>query len=158
MREEEIRRRAEAGQSAAQVAHELGISRQWVHQIAAKNGITFRQRSFFYRDGRVPAARPRVQTGGVEVAINQTVAGTISELLVAADLMARGWHVFLPVIASKGHDIIASKNGHLATIEVRSAHRNSAGKLIFGRKPDCESDHYGLVVTGEPVEYDPPLE
>ena len=147
---------AKEGKTTSEIAAALGISRQRVHSAAKTNGIALpkygRPANF-----RVPPPKARVQTGGIPVPISTSVAGSIAEMLVAADLMARGFHVYMPVIISRGHDIIACNGTEIITFEVRSAHRNASGKLIFGRKPDCCSDHYALVVTGEPVIYDPPL-
>lgn len=155
--EDQIREMAAAGLSAGAIADELGVSRQYIHQIAKRAGISLPHST----RGRVaPGSKlvvPRIQTGGVSAKVTHSVAGSIAELLVAADLMARGWRVFMPVLSSKGHDIIGEKEGRLVTFEVRSAQRNASGKLIYQKKSDSESEHYGLVVTGEPVAYDPPL-
>lgn len=84
------------------------------------------------------------------------VCGTISELLVAADLMARGYEVYIPLARTIGHDIIAeAPSGRLLTIEVRSAKRAANGALRFKRT--TRSEMFAAVVTGEPVQYDPPL-
>lgn len=155
--ENQIKEMSERGLSCAEAAREIGISRQRVHQLAKSIGVTFPDKRRLPRQFAAPAPKSRVITGGVETLINHTVAGTICELLTAADLMARGYQVFLPVIASKGHDIIASKDGRLITVEVRAASRRADCGLSFGKKPDCMSDHYALVVTGEPVIYEPPL-
>lgn len=153
---EKIAALAKEGKTTSEIAAELGLSRQRIHAAAKSHGIAiprYRPPATF----RVPPPKPRIQTGGVSVPINTSVAGSIAEMLVAADLMARGWHVYMPVLVSRGHNIIACEGGRIATFEVRSAHRNAAGKLIFGRKSDCVSDHYALVVTGEPVIYDPAI-
>lgn len=148
-----------AGKWASAISDELGVSRQYVYQVAERNGLEVPRN----QQPREPGSahrnpKPRLITGGVPVAINHSVAGTISELLVAADLMARGWQVFLPVIPSKGHDVIASNGQRLLTVEVRSAHRNSSGVVKYTKKADCQSDVYGIVITGEPVVYEPDIE
>lgn len=155
---EKVRELAAKGYWASAIAEELKISRQRVYQIAKANEIEMpMNRASLDRPNRRPPT-PRIQTGGVMAKVNHSVAGTISELLVAADLMARGWQVFMPVIASKGHDLIAMKDGRLVTFEVRSAYRSAAGKVKYAKQAGCTSDHYGLVVTGEPVTYDPPID
>jgi hypothetical protein len=90
--------------------------------------------------------------------VNHHVVGSISELLAAVDLMARGWKVYRPLAISRGHDLIGEKNGILKTFEVRSANRNKEGGIRFTIKEACTSDHYALVITGEPVQYRPELE
>ena len=154
---EKLRKMSEAGLSGSEAAREIGISRQRVNQVAKKHGISFADKRFLPRERPVSAPKVRVITGGVETPINHSVAGTICELLVAADLMARGWQVFMPIIASKGHDVIATKRERILTFEVRSASRNTAGNPVFAKKADCASDVYALVITGEPVIYDPLL-
>lgn len=153
---EEIRRLAGEGMPASAIAERLGLSRQRVYQICEQNEIALPRYHRRY-ERRTGAPKSRVTTGGVQHAINHTVAGTIAELLAAADLMARGWVVFVPVVKSKGHDLIACRDGEIATFEVRSAYRNAAGKLIFNKKADCASKYYALVITGEPVTYEPQL-
>ena len=152
---EQVKELASRGLSASEISNAVGVSRQRVYAVAKANGITFPRRD---AGGCVaPSPRPRVLTGGVQVAISTSVAGTIAELLVAADLMARGWQVFMPIRSSKGHDIVAACASELTTIEVRSAHRNAGGHVIYSRKADNVSDRYALVVTGEPVIYTPDL-
>lgn len=146
----------ESGASASEVAEELGISRQRVYQICASSGVSPKHKWVRNKPARPP--RPRLLTGGVTIPVSQSAVGCISELLAAADLMARGWSVFMPVISSKGHDLIACKDDRIITVEVRSAYRNAAGQLKYNRKADCKSMFYALVVTGEAVSYEPQLE
>jgi len=151
-----VREMAEAGSPASVIAERLGVSRQRVYQVAAKAGIALPR--YHARTWGQRPPKPRLITGGVFTTISTATAGSISELLVAADLLARGYAVFMPVIHSRGHDVVAEKNGMMITVEVRSAHRNASGKLIYNRRPEMRSTHYALVVTGEPVAYDPPIE
>ncbi len=98
------------------------------------------------------------RTGGVQMMISQTTAGTIAELLVAADLMARGWTPFFPLMRTTIFDLIAGDaNGRVLTIEVRSAKRRPDGSLAYGRKTGSPANHHALVITGEPVAYLPEL-
>lgn len=154
---ERLRELAEAGLPAGGIAKELGISRQRVYQIVKKHGISvasYHQTAYRFEKG---SPRPRLLTGGVPVKISHSAAGMVSELLAAADLMARGWHVFMPVNKSRGHDLVAAKGDALITIEVRSAHRNASNQLRYSRKAECKSQYHALVVTGEPVQYEPAL-
>ena len=158
---DQIRELSAKGLPARAIAAELGITRAWVYQICKTNGIRLNRYTVrdFFKDARcTPTPRPRVITGGIPVKVNHSVVGTISELLAAADLMARGWMVYMPIYPSKGHDIIAIKDEIVLMVEVRSAYRNGSGRLIFTKKPDCKSGTYALVVTGEPVSYEPPID
>lgn len=148
---------------ASAIARQLGLSRQRIYHVCKKEGIALLPYHEWAGADRRPRLHPprkpkaRLITGGVPQDISHAVAGTISELLVAADLMARGWQVFRPLTAATGHDIIAVRKGTILTIEVRSAHANNSGRLIYNKKADCKSAHYGLVVTGQPVTYEPDL-
>lgn len=156
---EKVRALAEQGVHASAIAIELGVSRQRVYQVAKKEGVALpKYHHPVYRlTNRQGLPKPRLLTGGVETQISSATVGSVSELLVAADLLARGWHVYMPVMHSRGHDVIATKGSAIVTVEVRSAHRNVSGKLIYAKKPECASSHFGLVVTGEKVWYEPEL-
>lgn len=153
---DQVRRLTARGLAASTIAAELGVSRQRVYQIAKNAGIRLAP-----PPPRGPS-RPiipisRVITGGVPVPINASIAGTIAELLVAADLLARGWQPYVPAARHGGHDLIAYRATDLATIEVRSGYRNRTGRVIYNKSPRDNSTHYAVVITGEPVLYDPPL-
>ena len=148
---DDLKALAEKGISASDSAREMGISRQRVYQLAREMGLKFRRE----RHG----GEPRLVTGGIPVSrVSPSVAGKISELLVAADLMARGWQVFFPVYSNKGHDIVAIKNDKIITVEVRSGSKSKTGLVSCYKRPEDHSDHYGIVATGEPVHYEPALD
>lgn len=139
--------------TAAQIAEEVGISKSRVYQIAtrARLGIARAPRPVSPPQSRL---QPLVAGGS----INHTVAGTISELLAAADLMARGWHVFFPLVRNTKIDLIASSRDgeRLIRVEVRSGKRVGE-RAQYLKKDGAACDHYAIVMVGEPVEYDPPL-
>jgi hypothetical protein len=86
----------------------------------------------------------------------------VSELLAAADLLARGYTVYAPLNRHAGHaDLIALPRGGgdgPITLEVRSGHRNpNTGTTTWNRFPRNNADHYAVVVTGEVVVYEPPI-
>lgn len=154
---EKIIELAGAGLSAAGIAAHVGVSRQRVYQVL-KTAVVMPPRPFFGRERaaeRYP--KPRLITGGVEVALTTNSVGTISELLVAADLLARGWAPYLPVMRSKYHDILASHGAVIASFEVRSGKRYPSGTVSYARDKVKRSNHYAVVIEGEPVVYDPPL-
>lgn len=138
--------------TARELAKQFGISHQRIHQIANEENLPLASAASVPR----PPA-PRVVTGGVSVPLDTVVVGTISELLVAADLLARGWEVYRPVRPSRGHDILAMKDGAIKTVEVRSAKRNAEGYIVYPRNDLKPADHLALVVTGEPITYRPDL-
>jgi len=155
---EKVIKMAQEGRYASDIAMELEVSRQRVSQILRKAGV--KARPAYHMMGRRPQPAPptpRVITGGVSVPITHAAAGTVSELLVAADLLARGWNAFLPVLRNRGHDVIACKGDAVVTIEVRSGRLKPSGAPAFSKKADCISQCYAVVMTGQPVLYEPPL-
>jgi len=137
------------GMGASDIAAALGISRQRVYQVCITDGIKL-PRSV--RRGPVP----RIACDAA-VSVSHTVAGAIAEAVVVADLLARGCKPYTPVVRQRSHDIIAvTSSGAVVTIEVRSAKRD-AGVLPTPRARKDKSQHYALVVAGEPVIYRPPL-
>jgi hypothetical protein len=155
---------AAEGFSAREIAFRVKVSRQRVYQLAKENGISLPHPvlgSPASQRRPPPKGTPKARvalTGGVNVPLSYSVVGMISEFLVAADLMARDFRVYLPVKANRGHDLIAEAwDGTLLTFEVRSARRTLDGQTSFTRKSEDRADYYALVVTGEPVAYKPDL-
>jgi len=149
--------------TATEMARAIGISYQRVLQILRALGMpTVTARS---RPGRPPGwhggprAQPRLLTGGVPVKVHTSVAGTIAELLVAADLYARGWKAFAPVGRHNGYyDLVAvDGSGQMLSIEVRCGRRTRTGHASFAPNRDSNADHHAVVITGEPVLYVPDL-
>jgi PD-(D/E)XK endonuclease len=152
---------AAAGKTAIEISKEAGISRQRVYQIARTNGIKLAVSGDRAGQGRCiypkPLA-PRINTGGVMLAKDSNAVGTVAELLVAADLVARGWYVYIPIVLHRGHDLIAYHGNRLITIEVRSGWRRPKGTLQYSsQKPTALSEYFAIVITGEPVIYEPAL-
>jgi hypothetical protein len=81
--------------------------------------------------------------------------GALAELLVSADLMAKKYHVFRALSPSCPCDLIAMKDGTMKRIEVRTAYRNSANVVTYG-KQNFAADHWALCLPGTII-YDPPL-
>ncbi len=146
----------------SELAELVGVSRQRVSQLCRANGVTLRRAYPVRRTAHKPPKppTPRVVTGGIQTDINHTVCGTISELLVSADLMARGYKPYTPIVRQRSHDIIAvNLSGEMISIEVRSGRRRADGAGITWQSK-CErvgSDYYAIVITGEPVIYKPDL-
>lgn len=145
--------------SCSEIAEKLGLTRQRISQVCKSGGIVL-ESAYPARDRR-GMGYPRVITGGIQSMINHTVGGTISELLVAADLMARGYKPYTPLVRQRSHDIIAvAPCGEILTFEVKSGKRRDNGNgYTFASAPrDVHSDHYAVVITGEPVIYKPELD
>lgn len=152
-----------AGTRAGDIGRELGVTRQRVHQLAKQMGLVLPPPLKIIRgelrSAPVPykSRAPLVMTGGVQARLTSQVAGKVSELLVAADLMARGWQIFFPLNPNSKHDIVGIIEDNILTFEVRSAYRTKAGGLVYNKKAHSTSKHFALVITGHPIEYVPEL-
>jgi hypothetical protein len=141
----------------SRIADEVGVSRERVRQLVKAEGLAPPRGVVGYRRrDRPPVAR--LITGGVAVRITHAVAGTIGELLVAADLLARGYQVYAPITRHGGAcDLITLREGLTECIEVRCGARNARGVVKYNRPDTAKSDRRAIVLTGEPVLYDPPF-
>lgn len=157
--ESEIKRLAALKMPQTDIATELNISRQRVGQVFKKHGLSVERKQQRGAFRQPPVPKSRVITGGVAGPVSANVCGLIAELLVAADLMARGWKVFMPLHRSAGHDLVAMHpdDRKLRSFEVRSAHRRPGGAISYHKRSSDAADHYALVCTGEPVAYQPDL-
>lgn len=153
-----VARLAAEGFTATETAQQLGISRQRVYQIAARDGIVFPLRPRAH-SGHPRPPMPLLLTG-VACQLNSVVVGAIAELLVAADLISHGWQVYAPIVRHKGHDLIACQpGGEIITVEVRSTKRYVDGRVVRPKSPRrFTSDHFAWVITGEPIIYEPSLQ
>lgn len=147
--------------TVSEAAAALELSRQRVSVECKKAGVALRRAYGPQPKGVVAPPAPRVITGGIPTRVSHTVCGTISELLVAADLMARGYKAYMPLVRQRSHDIIAvSPYGEILTFEVRSGkHRaDGEGYTFMSKGKDMSSAHYAIVITGAPVIYSPELD
>lgn len=154
---EVIQKFLQEGRTQSEISRLIGRTRQRVSQIISSMEIPDPPRRSFRKKHRPPRSQVlgeiapgRISTGS---------AGTATELLVAADLAARGWHVFLPVIRTTRCDIVVvSPDGRrVLRIEVRPGKRLPSGVITFARKRDPEHDHYAVALQGEPILYEPEI-
>jgi len=73
--------------------------------------------------------------------VSRSTKGAISELLVAGDLLFKGYEVFRAVSPACSCDLIAQKNGRLTRIEVRTGALNKNGSVCFPKK-SRDIDHH----------------
>ena len=62
-------------------------------------------------------------------AISKGKVGAIAELIVAADLIKRGYEVFRSVSQDSSSDLLILKHNKAFTVEVKSSVRNRKGKI-----------------------------
>lgn len=100
--------------------------------------------------------RPRLPSG---------TTGAISELIVAADLLRRGYEVFRALSPSCSCDLAVLRNGQLLRVEVRSASLSVGGKWMYSRDRlnfpgtggPVRADVLAVRLYSGPIEYYPPL-
>ena len=120
------------------------------------------RRRYCSRECAAAADRRKWQRHTPKLGIAPNSVGAVSELLAAADLLARGYHVFRSLSPSSACDLVAinPNGGAIIRLEVRTGARTKMGDVRFPRKREDvgRSDHYAVVVQGEDVIiYDPPL-
>ena len=79
--------------------------------------------------------------------------GAMSELMVCADLLKRGFDVYRSVTRTGLFDLIAAKNGIVCRVEVKTAHKLSQGGLSSRFRPNQIGTHdiaaYVLIREGK---------
>lgn len=141
-----------------EIGEQLGISRQRVYQILDDEGIDYKPFNQQHRLDRRISRNLSRSLGPAFAHVDRNTRGGISELLVAADLMALGWKPYVPLFRNHGHDIIAAKSASLITIEVRSALRRKDGSIAASEyTPGRRANHFAFVLRDEPVIYKPAL-
>ena len=96
-------------------------------------------------------------TGGVRAALTATMKGTVGELLVAADLLQRGYQVFAPMTRHMASvDLVTLDIGgtHVERVEVKTGRRRE-GRLVYASPTHERYDRLAIVVPGEEVIYKP---
>lgn len=85
--------------------------------------------------------------------------GALGELVVAIDLLKRGFEVFRAISPASTCDLAVLRDGKLLRIEVRTGHRTATGTLMFRRSGTDQRDHYAVVIhaDGPAIHYEPPL-
>lgn len=93
--------------------------------------------------------------------ISSGTTGAISELLVAADLMRKGYNVFRALSQSCPCDLVILKDKQLWRVEVTTGYRSASGKLQHVHKPNINGARYDIVAyavrASDEIVYDPPL-
>jgi hypothetical protein len=102
-----------------------------------------------------------VEYGPTPVERDNTATGALSELLVATDLMRRGYDVFRALSPSSPCDLIILQGVATQRVEVRTGHRSPTGRLIapIGNKDVGRSDIVAIVYDkGKHIVYLPAFE
>lgn len=93
---------------------------------------------------------------------NHSMRGAISEHVAIADLMARGFEVFVAACPTSTCDLVSLKGGKLERIEVKTGKRTTDDARPTCNYPKGERqtryDRLAIVVPGEAVYYSPPFD
>jgi hypothetical protein len=105
--------------------------------------------------------RPVIRQGqclGNAYGLSNGSMGALSEMVVCADLLRKGYEVFRAVSPSCSCDLIVQRNNKQARVEVRTGRRLVSGDIHapFGPKDAGRQDVLAIVVDGV-VEYRPSL-
>lgn len=147
-----------------EIAAEVGITRQRAHQIVKMIENPKPSAPRFIGKRRGPHKK-QVVRGAIPLHendrahISTSSSGTISELITAANLMARGWFVFHPILRTSRCDLIAlSRSGKtMLRIEVRTGRKTAPGDAAYAASASDIIDHHAVVVAGEEVHFYPRL-
>lgn len=87
------------------------------------------------------------------IALTKGKRGAISEMVVASDLLNKGYEVFRSVSQDCSCDLLALKDGSMLRIEVRTGQRNQNGTLgcSVSEKDLARFDVLAIVIGGEIV-------
>ncbi len=141
-----------------EIGDRLGISRQRVYQILVDEGIEYLPLQQQHRLRQSISRNLARSLGPAASHVDRNTRGAISELLVAADLLALGWKPYVPLFRNHGHDLIATKNAMIISVEVRSALRRKDASISASLyTPGRRADHFAFVLPDEPVIYKPAL-
>jgi len=84
--------------------------------------------------------------------------GAFGELLIAADLIRKGFNVYRALSPSSPSDLIIQRNGKLITVECRTGYRTKNGE-IKASKQRFRSEILAVIVdNGKHIEYSPKLQ
>jgi hypothetical protein len=147
-----------------EIAEQLRVSRQRVAQIVSSEELAVPRG----KRGIAPRAKPQKQqvaesvTARADNALPAYLAnagGPIAVLVTAADLMTRGYTVYLPISAAAAADLVAiDARGNVKRISVQRATRGAGDKLQYTYPKPGSVDAHALILTDEPVRYEPALD
>lgn len=94
------------------------------------------------------------QINGTGHKISTGKRGAISEMLVACDLLNKGFEVFRAVSASASCDLVIFNDNEIVRIEVRTGNRNMSGSVNAGVSID-DIGRFDIlaIVVGDNIEY-----
>lgn len=93
-----------------------------------------------------------------EVDLSSGKRGALSELLVSADLIERGYDVFRAVSQSAPCDLVAMRGDNIFRIEVRTSNKKAEGLMCSILERDYgRADVFAIVARGGSITYYPEI-
>ena len=91
--------------------------------------------------------------------ISRGKSGAVSELVVSADLLTRGYEVFRAVAQDGSCDIVVLKDGSILRIEIRSGYKTDDGtvKATANKLNPSKYDVLAIVTAGRDITYVPDI-
>ena len=79
-----------------------------------------------------------------DTSISSGTVGAISEIMISADLMKKGYAVFRALSPACFCDVIAIKDKKILRVEIRTGYMAKNGKIFFPRNTHGEIDIFGI--------------
>ncbi len=139
-----------------EIAERLGVSRQRVAQIVVSEELELTKGKRGARGRAKPPAQEAAPAYNVD-ALPKYLAnagGPVAVLIAAADLITRGYAVYLPVAPTAAADLVAiDHRGRVKRFDVKTKRRAGPVEYPTGEQIDVRA----FVTTDEPVKYAPEL-
>jgi len=147
-------RRENENATVSEIADKLKISRQAVHQTLTRMGLPTTFPRPLYK-GPTPEKIPPL----FGHRLSPHFAAAVAEMLVAVDLMHRGFDVYKSLASCGACDLVCIKRGGNVAIrvEVKTARRQMNGKLHHSPHTHNRFDVLALVCGDKSVTYLPDL-
>lgn len=114
--------------TATMMAEELGVSREAIRQTLVKLGLPTRTGKTYSWRRRLGPRTPRVPApaAGFTENCSKPMRGAWAELLVAVDLIGRGYEIFTAAYGSSSCDMVALRGGKTLRVEVKLGQWNGS--------------------------------
>lgn len=95
---------------------------------------------------------------GAALGIARSTVGPLAEMMVAVDLMRKGYYVFRAVSYHCPCDLVVLQDTTVVTIEVRTAYKSRTTTTISGNRKIRADIWAGVLLVENEIIYEPPLE
>lgn len=119
------------------------------------------KRNAIYCSQRCVRLAYKKKYGTQALGLSCNTMGALSELRVAADLLAKGYDVFRALSPSASCDLAILKNGKPVRVEVKTTYRSVAGEIKTPDLPHDKLKRFDLLALAHPdgtIYYRPTLE